>query len=32
MGEFATRLSLRIMDMPTEHEALTELLREMLAE
>lgn len=31
MGEFAARLSLRIVDMPSEHEALTELLREMLA-
>jgi hypothetical protein len=32
MNEFATRLSLRIVDMPSEHDALTALLREMLAE
>lgn len=30
--EFATRLSLRIMDMPSDHDVFTELLREMLAE
>jgi hypothetical protein len=30
MREFATRLSLRIMDMPLEHETLTTLLLEML--
>jgi hypothetical protein len=31
MTEFATRLSLRIVDMPTEHEALTALLKEILS-
>ena len=29
---FTTRLSLRIMDMPLEHEVLTELLRDLTAE
>jgi hypothetical protein len=32
MSAFAERLSLRILDMPTEHDALTHLLREMLVE
>jgi len=30
MGEFASRLQLRIVDMPMEHEGLTRLLTEML--
>ena len=32
MSEFANRLSLRIVDMPLEHDALTGLLNEMLAD
>lgn len=32
MSEFAERLSLRTIDMPAEHDDLTRLLREMLAE
>ena len=32
MKEFANRLALRIVDMPAEHEILTTLLRDMLAE
>jgi hypothetical protein len=32
MGEFAARLSLRVVTMPLDNELLTELLREMLAE
>jgi len=31
MTEFARRLSLRIVDMPLEHETLTRLLRERLS-
>lgn len=31
MTDFASRLALRIVDMPAEHEVLTALLREMLA-
>ena len=31
MSAFADRLALRVMDMPSEHDVLTSLLREMLA-
>ena len=31
ISEFASRLELRVVDMPVDHETLTRLLQEMLA-